>query len=151
MHEDKINNLKDPDNQNELLEVLIKTTLAMIIIISLALEVEIITEIEVGHKTETTIYSTEPLLENVVEKDLTDLPTDYPHPIIIIQKKWKTLLDNSSIRSALSAHLSHEAKTIFPTTSDPTTTPVKCNIKLSNRSYQAIIDSGASISMITHK
>ncbi|CAG8789938.1 8945_t:CDS:1, partial [Cetraspora pellucida] len=65
MHEDKINNLKDPDNQNELLKVLIETTLAMIIIISLALEVEIITEIEVGHKTETTIDSTEPLLENV--------------------------------------------------------------------------------------
>ncbi|CAG8799373.1 12537_t:CDS:1, partial [Cetraspora pellucida] len=60
-----INNLKDPDNQNELLEVLIKTTLAMIIVISLALEVEIITEIKVGHKTETTIDSTEPLFENV--------------------------------------------------------------------------------------
>jgi hypothetical protein len=84
MHEDKINNLKDPDNQNDLLEVLIKTTLAVIIVISLALEVEIITEIEVGHKTETTIDSTEPLLENVVEKDLTDLPTDHPHLIIVM-------------------------------------------------------------------
>ncbi|CAG8835906.1 22636_t:CDS:1, partial [Cetraspora pellucida] len=37
-----------PDNQNELLEVLIKTTLVEIIEINLALEVEIITEIEVG-------------------------------------------------------------------------------------------------------
>ncbi|CAG8753370.1 7624_t:CDS:1, partial [Cetraspora pellucida] len=65
MHEDKINNRKDPDNQNELLEVLIKTTLTVIIVISLALEVKIITGIEVGHKTETTIDSTEPLLKNV--------------------------------------------------------------------------------------
>ncbi|CAG8835960.1 9258_t:CDS:2, partial [Cetraspora pellucida] len=55
-------------NQNKLLEVLIKTTLAMIIEINLALKVEIITEIEVGHMTETTIDSTEPFLENVVEK-----------------------------------------------------------------------------------
>jgi len=84
MHEDKINNHKDPDNQNEFLEVLIKTTLAVIIVISLALEVEIITETEVSHKTETTIDSTEPLLENIVEKDLTDLPTDHPHPIIVM-------------------------------------------------------------------
>ena len=58
---------------------------------------------------------------------------------------------NPSIRSALSAHLSHEAKTILPTSPEPTTTPVKCNIKLRNRPYQAIIDSGASISMIAYK
>src|ERR1043165_6454543 len=82
MHEDKINNLKDPDNQNELLEVLIKTTLVVIIVINLTLEVEIITEIEVGHKTETTIDLTEPLLENIVEKDLTVLSTDHLHPTI---------------------------------------------------------------------
>jgi len=82
MHEDKINNLKDPDNQNELLEVLIKTTLAMIIEINLALEVETIIGTEVGRKIETTIDLTELLLENVVEKDLTDLSTDHPHPII---------------------------------------------------------------------
>src|ERR1043165_1021333 len=71
MHEDRINNLKDPDNQNELLKVLIKTTLVMIIVINLALEVVIITETEVGHKTETIIDLTEPLLKNVVKKDLT--------------------------------------------------------------------------------
>jgi hypothetical protein len=82
MHEDKINNLKDPDNQNELLEVLIKTTLTMIIKTNLALEVEIITGIEAGHKTETTIDLTELLPENVVEKDLTDLPIDHLLPII---------------------------------------------------------------------
>ena len=82
MHEDKINNLKDPDNQNELLEVLIKTTLTIIIVINLAFKVEIIIETEVGRKTETIIDLTEPLLENVVEKDLTDLPTDHPLPII---------------------------------------------------------------------
>src|ERR1043165_6736999 len=81
MHEDKINNLKDPDNQNELLEVPIRTPLAVTIVINLALEVETIIETEVGHKTETIIDLTEPLLENVVEKDLTDLPTDHLHPI----------------------------------------------------------------------
>ncbi|CAG8835958.1 13146_t:CDS:1, partial [Cetraspora pellucida] len=53
-----------PDNQNEPLEVLIKTILAVIIKINLALKVEIITEIEVGHKTETTIDLTKLLLEN---------------------------------------------------------------------------------------
>ena len=36
-------------------------------------------------------------------------------------------------------------------TPEPTTTPVKCNIKIRNRPYQAIVDSGASISMIAHK
>jgi len=82
MHEDKINNLKDPDNLNELLKVLIKTTLTVIIEINPALEVETITEIEVSYKTETTIDLTEPLFENEVKKDLTDLPTDHPHPII---------------------------------------------------------------------
>ncbi|CAG8837014.1 438_t:CDS:1, partial [Cetraspora pellucida] len=65
MHEDKINNFKDPDNQNKLFKVLIKTTLVMIIEINLTLEVEIITEIEVSHKTETTIDLTEPLLKNI--------------------------------------------------------------------------------------
>ena len=82
MHEDRINNLKDPDNQNELLEASIKITPAVIIVINLAFEVEIITETEVGHKTETTIDLTEPFLKNIVEKDLTELPTDHPYPII---------------------------------------------------------------------
>ena len=31
------------------------------------------------------------------------------------------------------------------------TTPVKCNVSLQNKPYQAIIDSGASISMIAYK
>ena len=31
------------------------------------------------------------------------------------------------------------------------TTPVKCNVQLNQKPYQAIIDSGASISMIAHK
>ncbi|CAG8836870.1 5429_t:CDS:1, partial [Cetraspora pellucida] len=53
-----------PDNQNELLKALIKTTFAMIIEINLTLEVKIITETEVGHKIETIIDLTEPLLEN---------------------------------------------------------------------------------------
>ncbi|CAG8838834.1 16232_t:CDS:1, partial [Cetraspora pellucida] len=60
-----INSLKDPDNQNKLLEVLTKTILVKIIIINLTLEVEIIAETEVGHKTETIIDLTGPLLENV--------------------------------------------------------------------------------------
>ncbi|CAG8836608.1 10268_t:CDS:1, partial [Cetraspora pellucida] len=38
MHKDKINNLKDPDNQNELLKVLTKTILVKIIIINLTFE-----------------------------------------------------------------------------------------------------------------
>ncbi|CAG8818210.1 25142_t:CDS:1, partial [Cetraspora pellucida] len=54
-----------PDNQNELFEVLTKTILIEIIIINLTLEVEIITKIEVSHKTKTIIDSTEPLLENI--------------------------------------------------------------------------------------
>ncbi|CAG8834427.1 12270_t:CDS:2, partial [Cetraspora pellucida] len=52
------------DNQNKLLEALIKTTLTVIIEINLALDVEIIIETEVSHKIETIIDLTEPFLEN---------------------------------------------------------------------------------------
>ena len=31
------------------------------------------------------------------------------------------------------------------------TTPVKCNIRIRNQPYQAIIDSGASVSMISYE
>jgi hypothetical protein len=50
----------------------------------------------------------------------------------------------------MSAYLYEEAKkTDFHLTFH--TTPVKCNIRPRNRPYQAIIDSGAAISMIAHQ
>ena len=90
MQEDKTNNLKDPDNLNDPLGVPTKTTLIVIIMTNLALEVEIIieiiteiiTETEAGLETETIIDLTELPLENVVEKDPTDHPTAHPHPTI---------------------------------------------------------------------
>ena len=50
----------------------------------------------------------------------------------------------------MSAYLYEEAKKndLLPTSY---TTPVKCNIRLRNRSYQAIIDSVAAISIIAHQ
>ena len=85
MQEDKINNLKDPDNLNDPLGVPTKTTLTMIIVTNLALEVEIIieiiikriTETEASLEIETIIDQTELPLENVVEKDPTDLQIDH--------------------------------------------------------------------------
>ena len=65
--------------------------------------------------------------------------------------KWETLLNNSSIRGALAAHLYEEAKNANLVQTPAYTTPVKCNISLQHRPYQAIIDSGASISMVSHK
>ena len=53
-------------------------------------------------------------------------------------------------RSALSTYLSQEAKTIA-ITPKPTTIPVKYNVKIRNRPYQAIVDSEASISIIAYK
>jgi hypothetical protein len=61
------------------------------------------------------------------------------------------LLNNSSIRGALAAHLYEEAKNANLVQTPAYTTPVKCNISLQHKPYQAIIDSGASISMISHK
>ena len=65
--------------------------------------------------------------------------------------KWETLLNNSSVRSALAAHLYEEAKNTNFIQTPAYTTPVKCNISLQSQPYQAIIDSGASISMVSHK
>ena len=50
----------------------------------------------------------------------------------------------------MSAYLYEEARKtdLLPTSY---TTPVKCNIRFRNRPYQAIIDSGAAISMIAHQ
>src|SRR6201988_1087144 len=64
--------------------------------------------------------------------------------------KWKHFLDNPFIRIAMAAYLYEEAKKtdLLPISH---TTPVKCNIRLRNRPYQAIIDSGAAISMIAHQ
>ncbi|HEY1247838.1 MAG TPA: retrotransposon gag family protein, partial [Nitrososphaera sp.] len=67
----------------------------------------------------------------------------------ISTSKWEALLDNPSIRAALSTHLAQQP--INHQTLSNFTTPVKCNVQLKNRPYQAIIDSGASISMIAHR
>lgn len=60
-------------------------------------------------------------------------------------------MDNPSIRIALSSYLHKEAMSANLVNPPEYTTPVKCNIKLRNRQYQAIIDSGAAISMIAHE
>jgi hypothetical protein len=59
-------------------------------------------------------------------------------------------LNNTSIRSALSSYLYEEAKSANLVQTPTYTTPVKCNIRLNQKPYQAIIDSGASVSMIAH-
>jgi hypothetical protein len=66
----------------------------------------------------------------------------------ITQEKWEAFLANASIRNALSAYLYKEAKdnNIIP----KHITPVKCNIQIRDKPYQAIIDSGAAVSMIAH-
>ena len=51
----------------------------------------------------------------------------------------------------MSAYLYEEAKNANLIQLPTHTTPVKCNIWLRNRPYQAIIDSGAAISMIAHQ
>ena len=51
----------------------------------------------------------------------------------------------------MAIHLYEEAKNANLVQTPAYTTPVKCNVSLQNKPYQAIIDSGASISMIAHK
>jgi hypothetical protein len=60
------------------------------------------------------------------------------------------LLSNDTIRNALSAYLYQKTLGTNPITQLPYTTPVKCNIRIQNNPYQAIIDSGAAVSMIAH-
>jgi len=64
------------------------------------------------------------------------------------QEKWEAFLANASIRNALSAYLYKEAKdnNLLP----QHVTPVKCNVQIKSQPYQAIIDSGAAVSMIAH-
>src|SRR5260363_305975 len=61
------------------------------------------------------------------------------------------ILNNASIRTALSSYLYEEAKTANLIQIPAHTTPVQCNVKLNQKPYQAVIDSGASISMIAHQ
>ena len=51
----------------------------------------------------------------------------------------------------MSAYLYEEAKNANLVQSPTHSTSVKCNIRLRNRPYQAIIDSGAAISMIAYQ
>ncbi|CAG8818585.1 3148_t:CDS:1, partial [Dentiscutata erythropus] len=68
-------------------------------------------------------------------------PSAFPVPS---NNKWEHFLDNPSICIAMPAYLYKKAKKtdLLPTSH---TTPIKCNIRLRNRPYQAIIDSGAAI------
>ena len=82
--------------------------------------------------------------------------TPYPRDIYIADtvpdftyEQFETFLNNTSIQAALTEYLIEENINITQTSNY--TTPVKCNIKLQNQPYQAIIDSGASISMISYK
>src|SRR5260363_87503 len=61
------------------------------------------------------------------------------------------ILNNASIHTALSSYLYEEAKTANLTQTPAHTTPVQYNVQLNQKPYQAIIDSGASISMIAHQ
>ena len=64
------------------------------------------------------------------------------------QEEWEAFFANASIRKALSAYLYKEAKdnNLVP----QHITPVKCNMQIKNQPYQAIINSGAAMSMIAH-
>ena len=64
------------------------------------------------------------------------------------QEKWEAFLANASIRNALFAYLYKEAKDNNLLLQH--ITPVKCNVQIKSQSYQAIIDSGAAVSMIAH-
>ena len=66
----------------------------------------------------------------------------------MIQEKWEAFLANASIRNTLFAYLYKEAKdnNLLP----QHVTPVKCNVQIKSQPYQAIIDSGAAVSMIAH-
>ena len=82
--------------------------------------------------------------------------TPYPRDIYIADtvpdftyEQFETFLNNTSIQAALTEYLMEENINITQTSNH--TTPVRCNIKLQDQPYQAIIDSGASISMISYK
>ena len=89
--------------------------------------------------------SPSPYYRDVYYRDQDHAPNKTP----VSTSKWEALLDNPSIRAALSTHLAQQP--INHQTPSNFTTPVKCNVQIRNRPYQAIIDSGASISMIAHR
>ena len=66
---------------------------------------------------------------------------------------WERFLDNYSICTALTTYITEmNHENTKPTMEDNNNiTPVKCFIDLKNHTYPAIIDSGASVSMIAHK
>ena len=65
-------------------------------------------------------------------------------------EEFETFLANDSIRTALASYMTEETSTTNQKQTSYTT-PVKCNIRIRNRPYQAIIDSGAAISMISYQ
>ena len=56
-----------------------------------------------------------------------------------------------SMQAAINEYFPEPTPNTNLTQTSTSTTPVKCNIKLRNKPYQAIIDSGASISMISYQ
>ena len=61
------------------------------------------------------------------------------------------MLDNYSIRTALTAYITEVNKENTKPKPTPTITPVKCYIDIQERIYPAIINSRASVSMISHQ
>ena len=61
------------------------------------------------------------------------------------------MLDNYSIRTALTAYITEVNKENTKLKPTPTITSVKCYIDIQERTYLAIIDSGAFVSMIFYQ
>jgi hypothetical protein len=66
---------------------------------------------------------------------------------------WERFLDNYSICTALTTYITEmNHENTKPTMEDNNNiTPVKCFVDLKDHMYSAIIDSGASVSIIAHK
>src|SRR6185312_16095247 len=70
---------------------------------------------------------------------------------LLIHRNGKQLLNNTSVCTTLSSYLYEEAKTANLIQTSAYTTPVKCNVKINQKPHEAIIDSGASISIISYQ
>jgi len=65
-------------------------------------------------------------------------------------RTWEDFLDNYSIRTALTNYITELNRENTKPQPDVHITPVKCYVDIKDRTYPAIIDSGASVSMIAH-